>query len=67
MKNTSRLCLAVLALAATVGCLRMPAGISPSNTPLGTRSYKVLGDAFGSDTHVALLDHEPWAKDCLPT
>jgi len=55
MKITSSLCLAMLALAATVGCLRVPAGVSPSNTPLGARSYNVIGDAFGKATHVSLF------------
>lgn len=55
MKITSNLCIAVLALVATVGCLRVPAGVAPSNTPLEARSYNVIGDAFGRATHVSLF------------
>lgn len=55
MKINSNLCIAVLALVATVGCLRVPAGVAPSNTPLEARSYNVIGDAFGRSTHVSLF------------
>lgn len=53
--------LAVLALAATVGCLRTPGGVAPSNTPLGNKTYKVIGEAYGSDTQVSLLGIIPVA------
>lgn len=48
-----------LALASLVGCLRVPAGVSPSTTPLGTRSYTVLGECTGTDTHVDLFGFIP--------
>ena len=55
MSKMSQLCIALAALAVAVGCVRMPAGLSASNTPLGTRSYKVIGEAYGSDTQVSFL------------
>ena len=58
----NRLCkfsMAAAAIAIMVGCVRMPAGVSPSNTPLGTRSYKVVGEAYGSSTSVAFLGFLP--------
>ena len=43
------------ALLFSVGCVRTPGGLSCSNTPLGNRSYTVIGDAYGEDTSVYLL------------
>jgi hypothetical protein len=55
MSNRYLFATAILALVATVGCIRTPGGIAASNTPIGARSYKVLGEAYGTDTQVALF------------
>ena len=55
MKTPTRFGLAALALAAFLGCLRVPGGIAPSSTPTEGRSYQVLGDAFGKSTQLFVL------------
>lgn len=47
--------LSMVGLFAMVGCLRVPAGLAPSNTPLQNRPYTVIGEAFGTDTHADLF------------
>lgn len=37
------------------GCATIPGGLTPSNTPLEGRSYKVLGFTEGTDSRICLL------------
>ena len=55
MKTPTRLALAALALAAFLGCLRIPGGIAPSSTPIDGRPYQVLGDAYGKSSQLYVL------------
>lgn len=55
MRRRLALGFSLVALTALVGCLRVPSGLAPSNTPLGARQYTVTGPAFGTDTATVLF------------
>ncbi len=51
-----------LLLGLGLGCLRVPAGVTASTTPLGSRAYSVIGEAYGEETHYDLLGIVPLSK-----
>ncbi len=62
MRKKFTLALSLMGLFFLVGCLRVPAGLAPSNTPLKNSPYTVIGPAFGSDTHADLFGIIPLTR-----
>ena len=63
MKKRSTLLFgSMLLLGLCLGCIRVPGGISSSTTPINSRAYSVIGEAYGEETHYDLLGIVPLSR-----